>query len=129
MTLDTEHFRVTYPADLLPLAQRTAARAEAAWDALSLQFVQPPEGKVDLVLTDHADISNGFTRALPSNRIVVYAPPPVDGFGLPHMDEWLELVVTHELAHVFHQDRVRNLGGLLRKVMGRVPLEWPFFPG
>jgi hypothetical protein len=129
MTLDTEHFRVTYPADLLPLAQRTAARAEAAWDALALQFVRPPEGKVDLVLTDHADISNGFTRVFPSNRIVVYAPPPVDGFGLPHMDEWLELVVTHELAHVFHEDRVRNLGSLLRKVMGRAPLEWPFFPG
>ena len=128
-TLDTPHFRVTYPAGLLPLAQRAAARAEAAWEALSRDFVRAPEGTIDLLLTDHIDVSNGLTRVFPSNRIVVFVPPPVDGFGLPHMDEWLELVITHELAHAFHQDRVRHLGGVLRTVMGRVPLEWPFFPG
>jgi Tol biopolymer transport system component len=45
------------------------------------------------------------------------------------MDEWLELVITHELVHIFHEDHATNLGGVLRKVFGRVPLEWPFFPG
>ncbi|MFH1764651.1 MAG: hypothetical protein ABIF09_10705, partial [Gemmatimonadota bacterium] len=103
-TLDTEHFRITYPADLLDLAQRAGQRAEAAWAALAREFIDPPKGKVDLVVTDHADISNGFSRVFPSNRIVIFAPPPVDGFGLPHMDEWMELVVIHELAHIFHQD-------------------------
>ncbi len=128
-TLDTEHFRITYPSHLLDLAQRAANRAETAWTELAENFVDPPKGRVDLVITDHADISNGFSRVFPSNRIVVYAPPPVDGFGLPHMDEWMELVVTHELAHIFHEDYARNLGGFLRRVFGRVPLEWPFFPG
>ncbi len=128
-TLETEHFRVTYPSELLPLAQRAGERAERAWTALSEVLVEPPKKRVDLLITDHADISNGFTRVFPSNRIVVFAPPPVDGFGLPFMDEWLELVVTHELVHTFHQDRARNLGGFLRKIFGRVPLEWPFFPG
>lgn len=128
-TLDTEHFRITYPADLLDLAQRAAQRAEIAWRALAQEFVDPPKKKVDLVITDHADISNGFSRIFPSNRIVIYAPPPVDGFGLPHMDEWMELVVTHELAHIFHHDYSKNLGSFLRKIFGRVPLEWPFFPG
>jgi hypothetical protein len=128
-TLDTPHFRVTFPEGLLPLAQRAAARAETAWEALSEEFLEAPDGTIDLLLTDHIDVSNGFTQIFPSNRIVIYAPPPVDGFGLPHMDEWLELVITHELAHVFHEDRVRNLGSILRTLMGRVPLEWPFFPG
>lgn len=128
-TLQTEHFRVTYPADLLDLAQRAGDRAEAAWAALERDFVAPPEGKVDLVVTDHADISNGFTRVFPTNRIVIFAPPPMDGFGLTHMDEWMELVVTHELVHVFQQDRATGLGGFLRSVFGRAPLEWPFFPG
>ncbi len=129
MTLTTEHFRITYPAGLLEVAQRAGSRAERAWWSLGETFVAPPKKAVDLVITDHADISNGFARAFPSNRIVVFAPPPVDGFGLPHMDEWIELVVTHELVHIFHQDRARNLGGFLRALFGRVPLEWPFFPG
>jgi Tol biopolymer transport system component len=128
-TLDTEHFRITYPADLLDLAQRAGQRAETAWTALAEDFVDPPKKKVDLVLTDHADISNGYSRIFPSNRIVIYAPPPMDGFGLPHMDEWIELVVTHELAHIFHLDYSKKLSGFLRSVFGRVPLEWPFFPG
>jgi hypothetical protein len=128
-TLDTEHFRITYPADLLDLAQRAGQRAETAWAALAEVFVHPPKKKVDLVVTDHADISNGFSMVFPSNRIVIFAPPPVDGFGLPYMDEWMELVVTHELAHIFHQDYSRGLGGFLRTIFGRVPLEWPFFPG
>ena len=128
-TLDTEHFRITFPAQLLDLAQRAGNRAETAWRELAEAFVDPPKNRVDLVITDHADISNGFSLVFPSNRIVVYAPPPVDGFGLPYMDEWMELVVTHELAHIFHEDYARGLGGSLRKVFGRVPLEWPFFPG
>lgn len=129
MTLETPHFRVTYPAGLLDLARRAGDRAETAWTELSREFMPPPKGKVDLVVTDHADVSNGFTRVVPSNRIIIFAPPPVDGFGLPFMDEWLELVITHELTHVFHEDYAGNPGKGLRKVFGRMPLEWPFFPG
>jgi Tol biopolymer transport system component len=128
-TLETDHFRITYPAGLQDLARRAGDRAETAWAALSERFVDPPSGKVDLVVTDHADMSNGFSRVYPSRRIVVFAPPPLDGFGLPHMDEWMELVVTHELVHIFHGDYATGLGGALRKLFGRVPLLWPFFPG
>lgn len=128
-TLETEHLRVTYPEALLELARRAGQRGEVAWDHLAKAFVEPPERKVDLLLTDHTDVSNGFARIFPSNRIVIFAPPPVDGFGLPYMDEWLELVITHELAHVFHEDYVEGLSGAFRAVFGRAPLEWPFFPG
>ena len=128
-TLETEHFRVTYPEGLLDLAQRAGARAETAWSLLDERLPGTPSGRIDLVVTDHADISNGYTQVFPSNRIVIFAPPPVDGFGLPHMDEWMELVITHELVHVFHFDYAKNLGGALRRVFGRFPLEWPFFPG
>jgi hypothetical protein len=128
-TLETTHFRVTYPEGLLDLAQRAGERGETAWELLTERFVEAPGGKVDLLVTDHADISNGFARVFPTNRIVIYAPPPLEGFGLAHMDEWMELVITHELVHIFHQDLTRGLGGVLRKVFGRFPAEWPFFPG
>ncbi len=127
-TLETEHFRVTYPHGLMDLAQRVGERAETAWDLLSRELPGPPKGKVDIALSDHADVSNGFARVHPSNRIYIYAPPPVDGFDLAHMDEWMELVVLHELVHIFHQDYPGKVGGIVRKVFGRYPLEWPFFP-
>jgi Tol biopolymer transport system component len=128
-TLETVHLRVTYPDGLLDLAQRAGERGEVAWEQLSTRFVEAPEGKVDILITDHADISNGFAQAWPSNRIVVFAPPPMNGSGLGYMDEWLELVIIHELAHVFHQDLAKGIGGGLRRVLGRAPIRWPFYPG
>lgn len=128
-TLQTDHFRVTYPSGLLDLARKAGERAETAYEALVRDFVDPPSGSIDLLITDHADISNGFAQVFPSNRIVVFAPPPVDGFGLAHMDEWMELVITHELVHIFHEDLTGTVGSLFRGVFGRYPAEWPFFPG
>lgn len=128
-TLETAHFRVTYPEGLEGLARRAGDRAERAWRLLEERFVEGPSGKVDLVLTDHADISNGFSNVFPSNRIVIFAPPPLDGYSLSHMDEWMELVVTHELVHVFHHDLTRGLGTAVRTIFGRLPASWPSFPG
>jgi len=128
-TLETTHLRVTYPDGMEDLAQRAGERGEAAWELLSERFVEPPEGVVDVIISDHADISNGFAQVFPSNRIVIYAPPPVDGFGLAYMNEWMELVIVHELTHIFHQDMARGVGGAFRQFFGRVPLRWPFFPG
>jgi len=128
-SLRTDHFRLTFPERLEPLARRAGAYAERAWVQLSEAFVAPPRGLIDLVVTDHTDVSNGFARLTPSNRITVYANPPVDDPALGFFDEWMELVITHELAHVFHLDRTGFLGRIGRSVFGRVPTTWPIFPG
>jgi hypothetical protein len=121
LTFETARFRVTYPVRLEALARRAGARAERAWDQLAELLPREPGARVDLVLTDHVDFSNGFASITPRKRIVVYARPPVDGFGLTYFDDWMELVVTHELTHVFHLDYTGTLGRLLRAVFGRVP--------
>jgi Tol biopolymer transport system component len=128
-SLRTDHFRVTFPERLEPLARRAGALSERAWTRLSEAFVSPPGGIIDLVVTDHTDVSNGFARVTPSKRITVYANPPVDDLALGFFDEWMELVITHELAHVFHLDRTGFLGRIGRSVFGRVPTTWPIFPG
>ena len=47
-----------------------------------------------------------------------------------HIDEWLELVITHELAHIVQLDYTQNpIGKLARNIFGRVSAPWPFFPG
>ncbi len=128
-TIRTEHFRVTFPERLEELARRAGHRAEWAWEELSEAFIEPPDDVIDLLLTDHADISNGFARVTPGNRITIYARPPVDALSLGHTDEWLELVILHELAHIVHLDHVDNpVGRVARAVFGRVTMEWPFFP-
>jgi hypothetical protein len=128
-TLTTEHFRVTFPAHLEEVGRKAADRSERAYAELSSLFLRPPDGVIDVLVTDHTDVSNGFAQVTPSNRITVFARPPADALSLGHMDDWLELVITHELAHIVHLDYVRNPIGLLaRSVFGRVSLEWPFFP-
>lgn len=129
-TLTTEHFRVTFPDGLEALARRAAARAEVAYAELAERFIEPPRGRIDLLLTDHSDLTNGFAQVRPSNRITVFARPPVDGFSIPYFDDWLELVITHELAHVVHLDHTATLlGKVLRGVFGRAEIGWPYFPG
>ena len=129
-TLETDHFRVTFPAELETLGRRAAGIAERAYDELSAEFIEAPSGMIDLLVTDHIDISNGFAQLNPSNRITVFARPPIDDPSLAYIDDWMELVITHELAHIVHLDRTDNLvGKVARALFGRVTGPWPFFPG
>ena len=129
-TLETEHFRVTFPAHLETLGRRAADRAEVAYAELAGALVEPPGRRIDLLVTDHTDLSNGFAQVLPSNRITIVARPPVDSPSLAPFDEWLELVITHELTHIVHLDYTRTpLGRLGRAVLGRAEDGWPLFPG
>jgi len=128
-TIETDHFRVTFPAELETLGRRAAGIAEHAYDELSAEFIEAPAGMIDLLVTDHIDISNGFAQLNPSNRITVYARPPVGDPSLGYNDDWMELVITHELAHIVHLDRTDNLvGKVARGLFGRVTGPWPFFP-
>ena len=120
-TLETEHFRVTFPEHLGTLAARTGVVAERAHEALSAGFRGGPGGTIDIVLTDHVDVSNGYARVSPSNRIVLYARPPPDHLALGYFDDWLEQLVVHELAHVFHLDYTGWFGRFFRALFGRQP--------
>lgn len=129
-TFQTQHFSVTFPAGLDDVGRHAAARAEAAWEALAQVLPEPDGGdRVELLLTDQVDLSNGLATVSPARRVVVYLRPPVDGFALAHFDDWLDLVIVHELAHIFHLDVTSRFGDFLRRVFGRVPAPWPFFPG
>jgi hypothetical protein len=80
---------------------------------------------VDLVIADNVDYSNGFATPFPRNRVVVYAHPPVDDPALDFYDDWIDLVLTHELTHVFHLDYARGLPRIPRYLFGRQPLGFP----
>ena len=121
----TPHFRVHYTPELEPLARRAGARAEEAYAEIAAVFVRPPHRRVDLVVTDNVDFSNGFATPFPRNRVVVFAHPPVDDPSLAYYDDWMQLVITHELTHVFHLDYARALPRVPRLVLGRAPISFP----
>ena len=120
-TLETAHFRVTFAAELEEVARRAATSAERSRAFLVSQLTPEPRGKVDILVVDDVDFSNGFANVFPSNRIVVYARPPVDEQALVYNTDWMELVVAHELTHIYHLDRTGGLGRVIRAVFGRLP--------
>ncbi len=126
-SIETEHFRITFPEPLETLARRAGDLAEQAYRKLTAQFREGPPGRIDIVLTDHVDVSNGFARLFPSNRIVLFARPPADHPALAYFDDWLELLITHEVAHIFHLDYGGTLGRIFRTLFGRAetPLTFP----
>jgi len=101
-------------------AAREAERAYAALrDELAL-----PRGTIDLVLADDTDVSNGFAQVFPTNRITIFMPPPARD-GIANFDDWLRLVIGHELVHVFHLDRAKGPWRVIQTVFGRVPGTFP----
>jgi hypothetical protein len=123
-TLRTAHFSVHFTPELEDIARRTAANAERAYAQLARELA-PPRGRIDIVVSDNVDYSNGTATTVPSNRLYIYANPPVEASALRFNDDWNALVVTHELTHVFHLDRVRGIWRLAQGVFGRAP---PLFP-
>jgi hypothetical protein len=123
-TLETPHFRVHVRPEQESLGVRTAAEAEAAFAALAARLAAPT-ARIDLVVSDNLDVANGFTTVFPSPVIVLYPYPPVADLALQRYDRWLRLLVTHELAHVFHLDLARGWWRVGRAVFGRAPALFP----
>lgn len=123
-TVETPHFRVHFTKPLENEGRRAAVNAERAWAELSTELVAP-RGKIDLVVADNVDYVNGYATSFPSNRIVIFAHPPIDTEDLRNYDDWIRLVVVHELVHVFHLDRADGLWRAGRKLFGRHPSLFP----
>ena len=123
-TLETSHFHVHVTAGMEREGRAAAAAAELAYGQLSRELV-PPRGTIDLVVADDADYSNGYASVFPSNRIVIYATPPIDAQSLRFNEDWLTLVITHELTHIFHLDRSRGVWNVAQHVFGRGPDLFP----
>ena len=112
------------------LAERAAERAERAYALLSERIATAPGGRIQLLLTDHADFSNGFATPVPFNRITIYAHPPIDGGSLAYFDDWLER--GRHRVHPRSNTRERPLRGRglgNRGAGARVPAGQPPRPG
>jgi hypothetical protein len=124
---DTEHFRVIFPPHLERFAQRAAGSAEWSYATLSRYFIEPPKGRISLVIADNNDRPNASATAIPENRITLIATPDIASRGLNFYTDWVDLTVAHELVHIFHLDDARGIWSPFRTVFGRNPIFFPAF--
>ncbi|MBI5891715.1 MAG: hypothetical protein HZB47_13795 [Nitrosomonadales bacterium] len=121
---DSAHFRVNYADPQRAQAERIADIAERVYTRLSRELQWQPRGRIEIVVVDEFDLANGYSTPLPFNETAIFLTPPNDGELLDN-SVWLEMLLTHELTHTFHLDKVRGAPGVLRHIFGRFPLLFP----
>lgn len=115
---------VVYHQGLEPMAREAAAMADRIMDEHTARYGNRV-GRVQIVLVDTDDDSNGYATPVPYPLVNVRAVAPngADEFG--NLESWLSLVLTHELAHVVHLEPARGVPGFGRHVLGRAPYLFP----
>jgi hypothetical protein len=121
---DSKHFRVNYAIPQRAQAERVADIAERVYERLTQELQWEPRGKIEIVVLDEFDLANGYSTPLPFNKTALFLTPPDDGELLDN-SIWLELLLTHELTHTIHLDKVRGAPNVLRHIFGRFPLLFP----
>ena len=123
-TISTTRFDIHYHQGEEAQARRLAALAERVASELDTTLGRP-SGRVQVILVDQSDLSNGWATPIPFNTIEIVAASPGGASLIGNTDDWLRLVFTHEYTHIVHLSRGQGWIGGLRRVFGRLPLLYP----
>ena len=123
-TLRTAHFDIHAHQGEELMARRLASIAERARQRF-MPILGVPRGRVQVILVDQTDLSNGWATPVPYDTIEITAVPPPPESIIGNTTDWLEVVFIHEYTHILHLDRSRGFMQGVRRVFGRVP---PAFP-
>src|SRR3954470_18648093 len=66
-------------------------------------------GRVNIVLADVEDDPNGFATPLPYPLVHLRAVAPDGSEDFGNYDDWLRLLLTHELTHIVHLEEAHGL--------------------
>ncbi|MDP8221967.1 MAG: hypothetical protein P9L99_01290 [Candidatus Lernaella stagnicola] len=118
-TLHTEHFRISYPAQYRFVALKVAVLAEEAFTLITktLKYEQPTP--TDIFITDRVDGANGYSSVTPVQVMRLFLAPPHTADRLDFADDWLRMLVYHEMTHQVQTDEVRGFWKGMRYVFGR----------
>jgi hypothetical protein len=123
-TTRTAHFDIHAHQGEEVLARRVAAIAERV-RARFEPTLGRPRGRVQVIVVDQSDLSNGWATPFPYDTIEITAtPPPLESL-IGNTSDWLEVVFTHEYTHILHLDRTRGLMQGVRRIFGRNPIAFP----
>jgi hypothetical protein len=121
-TLETESFRVHYLAESEAWAQHAVSRLEDIRDRVAAEVGYTPVDRVDVIISDPVAEPNGSAWPfLGWPRMVLWTSPPGPESALGHYQDWVELLIVHEDAHLAHL--LRPSRNPLRQALSRaVPL-------
>ncbi|RME29439.1 MAG: hypothetical protein D6806_01380, partial [Deltaproteobacteria bacterium] len=94
---ETEHFRVYYYAGEEWTARRVAKWAERAYGPVTELFSFPLKEKINIVVRDQEDYSNGWA-AYNFDQITMWATPLY--YVLRGRQDWIPDALTHEFTHI-----------------------------
>lgn len=118
-TVQNAHVAVHYPPGARNLAIDVLRRAGAILHGDAALLGNLPEGIIDIVLTDTQDDANGSAQVVPKNILRLFLAAPTELTGLAFYDDWLDILLTHELAHLVDIDQTRGFTRFLRRIFGR----------
>jgi Tol biopolymer transport system component len=121
-TFESPHCVIHYPRGEDSLAQAVAQKTEWYHQRLSEIFHEAPADKIEVVLDTSSDVVFGAATPFPNST--VFLNPTSTAFELGHYDDWLDLLISHELTHAVDLDKLGGLPGALRTIFGRL-----YFPG
>lgn len=113
---------IHYHEGLEERARRVAAMSDEVMGLLAELLAGLPSERVQVVLSDVTDSSNGYATSLPYNQVHLFAIPPDADHELAQNDDWLRMLLTHELLHVLHLDTVHGIPKLVNAILGK---QWP----
>ena len=123
-SVSTDRVTVHFHQGLEPMARRAAALATEILERHEARY-GVHVGRVNIVLADVDDDPNGFASPLPYPLVHLRAVAPDGSEDFGNYDDWLRLVLTHELLHIVHLDEARGVMRVGRKVLGRAPFLFP----
>jgi hypothetical protein len=117
-TIETPHFRIHFPAPFEHWARRAAGAIESIHDRVSEAVVFRVGHPIDVLVGDPQATANGMAFPfLDRPFIVLWTSPPEPESELGVWTDWMEDLVTHEVAHIVHLTRPRNRSrGILARI-------------
>lgn len=127
-TLETKHFRISFPEELREPSERFAQHLEEVHVLLASRLQWESPGKVQVLVIDNEDAANGLTSAVGRLGMVFLVTPPDNWFSTYYYDDWLRLLAIHEYTHFLNMDPTTDFWSVFRVAFGDVLLPnaaWP----
>jgi hypothetical protein len=115
-------YTVIFPAERAAEAEAALAAAGTLDERLLAFWRFRPMGRTRIVLSDSTDQPNGFATYFPFNIVEADLPESPPDSELAASRGWLDLVLAHELTHLFTLNAGSGFFRLLHAVFGDLPL-------
>ncbi len=123
--ISNQKFIVIFQKGYKNLAFYTLEKAQEIYSK-SLKFWQNPiKGKIRILLTDIYDNSNGYATYFPFNQIGIYIFNPEPESMIGSYRDWIYLVLSHEMTHIFNLNSGSGFTYFLRNIFGNSPISYP----